>query len=742
MRLQSLLHLVAAACVTVLAGCVQNPTRHIESAPIDSEAPLAALEPPEQAGTEGGAPNDAGAGAVADAGPRAEITTGTGEFYDAAAAARKAPTPAPGDVTFNFEGEAIQAVIKAILGDFLQENYVIAPGVQGTVTFSTARPINAAQARSVLEYLLSQNGLAMVLRDGRYTVLPVAQAIPGNLSPRVGTAAARGFEVRVVPLRFVSATEMEKLLAPFVKQGAIVRADNARSLMLLAGNSTDLAAYMDTIEVFDVDWLKGMSVGIFPLERVEATVVVPELEKVFGEGSNSPLAGMFRFLPIERMNAVLVITPQPSYLQKAEEWLGRLDRGGADAGTQLFVYYVKNVKAVDLAENLTEVFGGSGASKSAASGTGGGGSVVPGTESVEISTYDASKQQQRDRDLAQGKPAPPPPGPAFSSGASGGEGIAINSSDDIRITAIEESNALLVRATAGQYDSILRAIKRLDTVPLQVHIEARVLQVVLKDDLSLGVQWFFENAQPAGESPPVRPDSDVWKTWAGTISNTGLGWTFVTDNITAIVNTLEDASDVKVVAAPSLVVLNNKQANINVGTQIPVVSTFYNSGTGGQNPTDTTSSYVQFRDTGVTLDVTPRVNPGGLVFMEIKQEQSNPGPTSEAVAGNVPVDKRTIQTEVAVQSGETVLLGGLIREGITNGQAGVPYLSRIPLLGALFGSQSQKWERQELLVMITPTVIENVQDARDVTADYKERFQGLKPLQKLIEPAPGQGGER
>jgi general secretion pathway protein D len=490
---------------------------------------------------------------------------------------------------------------------------------------------------------------------------------------------------------------------------------------------------MDTIEVFDVDWLKGMSVGIFPLERVEAATVAPELEKVFGEGSNSPLAGMFRFLPIERMNAILVITPQPSYLKKAEEWLGRLDRGGADAGTQLFVYYVKNVKAADLAENLTDVFGGSTGSKPA--GAVSGGSVVPGTESVEIRNYDSNRQQERDRDIAQGKVAPPPAGLVGAAPvAATGDGIAIRSSDDIRITAIEESNALLIRATAGQYDSILRAIKRLDTVPLQVHIEARVLQVVLKDDLSFGVQWFFENARPDLDPLPVRPDNDVWKTWAGTIAGGGLGWTFVTDNIDVIVNTLEDASDVKVVAAPSLVVLNNKQASINVGTQIPVVSSFVNSGVGGGIDNNFNQSYVQFRDTGVTLDVTPRVNPGGLVFMEIKQEQSNPGPASAAVAGNVPVDKRTIQTEVAVQSGETVLLGGLIREGTTTGQAGVPFLSRIPVLGGLFGNQTRGWERQELLVMITPTVIENVQDARDVTDDYKARFKGLKPLESILIP--------
>ena len=532
MRLQFPLPLVAAALVTALAGCVQSPTRYVESAPIDGDAPLAALEPTEQAGSDGVPASGAAAEAAATPaeGLRPQITAGTGRFYNEEAARRVAPIPAPGDVTFNFEGEAIQAVIKAILGDFLQENYVIAPGVQGTVTFSTARPINAAQARTVLEYLLAQNGLAMVHRDGRYTVLPVAQAIPGNLSPRSGGAAPRGYEVRVVPLRFVAATEMEKLLEPFVKQGAIVRADNARSLMLLAGNGADLSTYMDTIEVFDVDWLKGMSIGIFPLERVEAMTVAPELEKVFGEGSNSPLAGMFRFLPIERMNAILVITPQESYLKSAEDWLGRLDRGGADAGAQLFVYYVKNVKATDLAENLTDVFGGSGASKSATAGTGGGGSVVPGTQSVEISTYDANRQQQRDRAIAEGKEAPPPAGPSFAGGSGGGSGEGHHHQQQ-RGHPHHRDRGVQRVAGAGDAGPV-----RLDPARDQAP-RHRAAAGAHRGAGAPGRRSRTTSASACSGSSRTRapisthcrnvPDSSVWKTWAGTISGGGLGWTFV-----------------------------------------------------------------------------------------------------------------------------------------------------------------------------------------------------------------------
>jgi general secretion pathway protein D len=325
------------------------------------------------------------------------------------------------------------------------------------------------------------------------------------------------------------------------------------------------------------------------------------------------------------------------------------------------------------------------------------------------------------------------------------------SSSDIRITAIEESNALLIKATPGEYDAILRAIKRLDEVPLQVHIETRILLVDLTDNLSLGVEWYFENStsDPGAlayrrnnrgyNAPPGNTFNhrDAWNSFAGTVGAGGITWTFLNEAAEALLTSLQTNGNARVLSAPSLVVLNNKKASINVGKQIPVVSTYSypgtsvitdpnNPGTGGVN--NYSQGYVQFRDTGIILNVTPRVNPGGLVFMEIKQEQSTPGDPSSAVQGNVAVDKRVIDTEIAVQSGQTVLLGGLISDTEQQAKNGVPGLSRIPVIGGLFGSQSRNHQRQELLVLLTPTVIENSVQAQDLSDEYKSRFRGLKPL--------------
>ena len=743
---------LAAFAAALLAGCAA-PAAFERGGPAVADAPqpvAAAVDAPAAAPVPAAAPAApaapvAAAAAAATGGAR--IEPGTGVFINEAVAARGPGTAQEGDVVFNFENQPIQAVIKAILGDLLQENYIIAPGVQGNVTFSTSKPINASQARAVLETLLSWNNLALVYRDGRYTVLPTGQAIPGNLRPRLGPAAtARGFEVRVVPLKFIAPTEMEKLLAPYVKQGAIVRADNARAMLVLAGTPGELATYLETVEIFDVDWLAGMSIGVFPLERVEAKTMVPELEKVFGEGGATPLAGMFRFMPIERMNAVLVITPQPKYLAEAERWLRRLDRGGSEAGAQLYVYYVKNVKAKDLASNLTEIFTGRSGSVTGPRGNSIT-SLVPGVDSVEI------------RSLNEGgdKPAPPPDAPAAATPPSSSSvGISIVESDDIRISAIEESNALLIRATPGQYDAIEAAIKRLDIEPLQVHIEAQVVQVDLTNNLSFGVRWFFENSTSGEGAQRYRSDvrgfnfnpgrgapagaSNAWNSFAGTASSQGLAWTFLNTSAEALLSTLQDETNVSVLSAPSLVVLNNKEASINVGTQIPVVSSFLNSGTGvvtpgpGQPSVGLGTSYVQFRDTGLILNVTPRVNPGGLVYLEIKQEQSTPGTTVDPT-GNVPVDRRIVETEVAVQSGETVMLAGLIRDNNNTSQAGVPGLMKVPLVGRLFSNSRREGSRQELLVLIKPTVISNSDEARSLTDEYQQRFRGIQPLiDKHAEP--------
>jgi len=642
----------------------------------------------------------------------ATIRSGNGQLINQRAAAMAAPNlGSAGDATFNFEGESVQAVVKVILGDLLRQNYVIAPNVQGTVTLATPRPVSPAQAVSLLEMVLGWNNARLIWSDGRYNVVPSDQAIPGNLAPRTGSPSnARGYEIRAVPLKFISATEMEKLLKPYARDKAIVQVDNTRNLIVLGGTRAELQNYLRTIEIFDVDWLAGMSVGIFPLQSAEASKIVTELDKVFGESGKTPLAGMFRFMPLDGQNAVMVITSQPKYLRDVEIWIERMDAGGE--GVRLYVYEVKNVKAVDLSDQLSSVFGNSSSSSNRNDSP----SLQPGLEPVEVRTLN--------------NPAPTNTvKPGSISNARNAE-LSITGGD-VSISAVEESNSLLIRASPGQWESIRRAIDRLDTMPLQVHIEAQVIQVTLGGELEYGVSWFFNNAiTNAGELTASQTQND-WSTYASQILPSGnSSWTLIGPSAKAVISTLDTMSDVKVLSAPSVLVRNNVEASFDSGAQIPVVSTVLNPG----GNTDNSISQVQFRQTGISLKVKPRISTDGIVFLEITQDVSEASKNQPAdVNGNIRVDTNKLKTEVAVQGGETVVLAGLIKTENGKGSNGIPFLSRLPVIGALFGKQNRTNKRSEILVLITPTIIRNPSDARKLTDEYGERFRALDPLRKANE---------
>ena len=704
--------LLAAALSAALAGCASVPVPDIARSADAGPAPVIA-----RAGDGEIAAGDGGR-------PEPTLQPGTGRVINEALAAQPPPRlPEGGEATFNFEGESLHAVVKAVLGDLLQQNYVIAPTVQGTVTLATPRPVNAAQALSLLEMVLGWNNARLVWSNGQYAVLPADQAVPGNLAPRTGAAAdARGFELRAVPLQYVSATEMEKLLKPYVRQGAIVQADAARNLIVLSGSRAELENYLRTVRIFDVDWLKGMSVGVFPIQSAEPEKIVTSLERVFGAESGSPLAGMFRFLPVEGSNSIIVITPQRDYLRAAREWIEKLDMAGE--GARLFVYEVKYMKASDLAAQLGSVFD---AAVSAPSG--GGESISPGLTPVELGAVSGPPSA-----ISQPRPSPTPAPTGTGSGESG-----------IGISAIEESNALMVRASPAQWESIRRAIERLDVMPAQVHIEAQVLEVALTGDLEFGVNWFFDNAATSNFENLLRGGRASLGQVSGQVAQgsgqggglegaASIAYTFASNDAVAIVNALDSHADVRVLSTPSVFVRNNAEAALNVGQNLAVASTAFTPGVGGTQPGNNLIANVQYLQTGTRLKVKPRIGGDGAVFLEIEQEISSPSADLGA-GGNPNVNTSTVTTEAVVRDGETVMLGGLIIDRGSDGRSGVPFLSRLPVVGAAFGQQSRSRSRSEIVLLITPRVVRDARQARAFNDDYLQRFKGLEPL-RAAQPAP------
>jgi general secretion pathway protein D len=676
-----------------------------------------------------------------------QIIRGTQRFVKAPAAGAATPRPAEGDIVFNFANQPIEAVINSILGDMLHESYTIAQGVKGEVSFSTSRPVNPQQALSILETLLSWTDNAMIRQGNRYVILPASQAIAGKLVPEMAVAQpSAGLSARLFPLRYISATEMQKLLKPFARENAFLLVDPARNVLSLAGTADELANYQQTIDTFDVDWLKGMSVGVFGLQRASVSELMPELQKLFGPDSGMPLAGMVRFLPIERTNSVVAFSSQPEYLNEVGTWIHTIDEGGGNE-PQLYVYDVRNMKATDLAKYLKQIYGTGavreeaaakvapglrtrsmssltgGTSGSTAGGLGsgnglGGGTGLGGSNQTTTATDD---EQEQDNDAGSDASADDSGSASSGTAATGSGQKGLDSAT--RISAQKSSNQLLVRTRPAQWKEIEAAIKRLDNAPLQVQIETRILEVKLTGELDQGVQWYL--GRLAGNSASTTVANTAGSQGALGGGGAGLGstdslfYSFVSTNLQVAIHALETNGRTQVLSAPSLVVMNNENAQIQVGDNIPISQTTVNTAT-----SDTTLSSVEYLQTGVILNVVPRINPGGLVYMDIQQQVSDADDTV-TVNGNPRISTRSVSTQVAAQSGQTVLLGGLIKQDNSESVSSVPYLGRVPGLGWLFGNRSRSRDRTELLVLITPRVINSSSQARQVTDDYRQQMQLL-----------------
>ncbi|WP_372363487.1 type II secretion system secretin GspD [Xanthomonas sp. NCPPB 3583] len=753
--------------IGLLAGCATTPPPDVRrNARLDPQVGAAGA-------TQTAAEQAADGNANASAKPSPVIRRGSGTMINQGAASAPAPTlgmASSGSATFNFEGESVQAVVKAILGDMLGQNYVIAPGVQGTVTLATPNPVSPAQALNLLEMVLGWNNARMVFSGGRYNIVPADQALAGTVAPSTASpSAARGFEVRVVPLKFISASEMKKVLEPYARPNAIVGTDPARNVITLGGTRAELENYLRTVQIFDVDWLSGMSVGVFPIQSGKAEKVSADLEKVFGEQSKTPSAGMFRFMPLENANAVLVITPQPRYLDQIQQWLDRIDSAGG--GVRLFSYELKYIKAKDLADRLSEVFGGrsNGGDSNASLAPGSETSVLGGTLGNRDSSLGSSSGMTGGSigDSSDGSSS----GSGFGTSGSSSGGLGNGSlqlsprsngngavtlevaGDKVGVSAVAETNTLLVRSTPQAWSSIRDVIEKLDVMPMQVHIEAQVAEVNLTGQLSYGVNWYFENAVNAatdsnsngpgfggGAGLPSAAGRNIWGDIAGKVTGDGVAWSFLGKNAAAIITALDKVTDVRLLQTPSVFVRNNAEATLNVGSRIAINSTSINTGIG----VDSSYSSVQYIDTGVILKVRPRVTKDGMVFLDIVQEVSSPGdrPTAclsatatiNAAACNVDINTRRVKTEAAVQSGDTIMLAGLIDDSTTNGSNGVPFLSKLPVVGALFGTKSRTSNRREVIVLITPSIVRNPQEARNLTDEYGQKFKAMEPLKPNQKP--------
>jgi len=631
-----------------------------------------------------------------------EISPGTGNFINTQAARRNARSSvsASGDIVLNFENSDIREVVNTVLGDMLGVNYMVDSAVAGTVTLSTSRPMSIDQVLPTLEVLLRMNGAVLRKSDGIYSVVPDSKAFSGAISPQIGLANDRGFQLLIVPLRFISASEMQSILEPMLPESSILKVDSTRNLLLIGGALIELQQAQATVNVFDIDQMQGMSVGLFRMKNAEAESVRGELQTLLGADSDGPLAEMIQFITVSRLNALIVMSKQSRYLDEARIWIERLDRADETAGQNMYVYPVQNGRAENLAGLLSELFSGRELVGGSRAGPGSG-ARSPSPRAAANAPVNAASMRS-----------------AGQSAAAGNDAVTTGVGE-VRIIADEENNALVIMASRADYAKIKSAVRRLDVLPLQVLVEATIVEVSLTDELSYGLQWFFHHnigsssKQGLGELFPLSVDPS----FSYTVKGQG-------GDVRAVLNLLAADSRLNVISSPSLMVLDNRTATIKVGDQVPIRTSETTSlATSGTDPLIT--STIQYRDTGVLLEVTPRVNPGGMVMLEITQDVNDVDLTTTSGIDSPTIIQRRITTSVAVQSGETVVLGGLIRDNESESESGVPGLRSIPGIGRLFSSKTTSSNRTELLVLITPTAISNLAEARDATEEMKRKLAGI-----------------
>ena len=622
-----------------------------------------------------------------------------------------------GDVTLNFQDVDLREFVHVVLGDMLKLNFVIDPKVSGgRVSIETSRPFRREQLLPLLEDVLAMNGVVLVEKSGLYKLLPRAQAAVGNVVPEVRELGsdASGYRVRIIPLQFVSAREIQEIMQPFLSDQLNLRIDEQRNLVIAAGTSDELRLLQETIDIFDVDWMKGMSIGLYPLEYADPKAIQRDLQAVLSgpqERGDSLLKGLVRTVAIERLNSILLIGSTASSLREAELWLYRLDRPGERIGRRLYVYPVQNAKAVDLAEILNKIFTRSDAERR---GELEAPTLAPGTVPVEI----AGEEDE--------PPTETPPVPALTEA-----GVALAAAGDIEIIADDTRNALVILAGEQDYKMVEAAIRKLDTVPLQVLVQAGIVEVTLNEDLEYGVEWFLRNQ--AFDDYEGRFVQDLGE--PGLSALVGLSYSIVdsADRVRLAVNALAGRTEVNILSNPSLMVLDNQTAMINVGDEIPVPT---RQSISNVDPDAPTVNEIEFRKTGVSLSVTPRVNDGGLVTMEIKQAVSDAVATDTSTLNAPTIQQREIESVIAINSGDTLVMGGLIRNRVQDGEGGVPGLKDLPVIGKLFAATDYEVRRTELLVLITPRVVRNREDARGITDELRRKIRAPMVLPEALPEVP------
>lgn len=667
--------------------------------------------------------------------------------------ARPRPTASGSGFDLNFENTPVATVAKVVLGDILGTGYTIDPRVQGTVSLVSVKPVPKSDIPFVLENALRLSGVVLVRDTAGYRLTPLGDAVGAGRVDGVAANPEPGYGVSVVPLQYVSAPTLLKLMDSFATKPGMVRADATRNILLIQGSGAERRTAVDTALSFDVDWMRGQSVGIYPISSSSPEPIIAELEKIVDSGENGLSQNVIKFQPVSRLNAIMVVSRKPALLQTAATWIKRLDRSDT-ARTSVHVYRVKYGDAKQIGKVLSDMFIGGSSSGSLDSSDS---QIAPGSGTSASSSTDRLSMNQNSQSSPGGfgarggaqagggsgfgsgfgaSPATVPAAAAANTGTdttrSSGSGTPMM--QGVRITTDVVNNTLLIYADQANYRIIEATLRQVDQPQLQVAIDATIAEVTLTNELSYGVQFYLRNKNgsllntQATAAPATTTDAATGvATVAGSLTNAYInqafpGFNFLVGSATqpnVILDALHTVTSVKVLSNPSLVVVNNQKATLQVGDVVPV-------STGSATVLTTSNTVVNtidYRNTGIILNVSPRISVNGTVRLDVEQEISNVS-TATAASLTPTVSERKVKSSISVANGQTVLLAGLISEQQNGNRSGIPGLDQIAGLGDAFGHQDKKTTRTELIIFIRPQIIRDGTDAHSVAEELRSKLRG------------------
>ncbi len=651
--------------------------------------------------------------------------------------------PVEGGYTLNFDNAPIAQVAKSVLGDVLGVGYVIDPRAQGTITLSTGRPIDKRDMLFVLENALHANNLEMVRGASGYQISPAGD---GAIGATDTASAEPGYGMTVIPLRYVSGSTLSKLLEGFAARPGAIRTDPTGRLLIVTGIGSERQSAVETVRSFDVDWLQGQSVGMYPVQNSTPEPIVGELEKIMDSGESGLGHGLVKLQPVSRLNSILVVATKPELLRVASRWISRLDEPSFGTAS-VKVYKVRYGDAKQIAVLLQQIFvSGGGASLESPTNE-----IAPGSGAKPLSTIDR---------LTGGRP--PPSGGQASSGESaipnaansearfgaipvaalnsqiaalGSGGAGSSQMSDVRVTADTVNNSVLVYARPDEYKLIERTLIQLDRPKLQVAIEVTIAEVTLNDQLNYGVQFYLNGGAVANTTTGMIPSAlnNIASAAGATATGAALtgGLNIIAGNVAyprVVINALQQLTQVRILSNPSLVVVDNGEASLEVGDQVPVT-------TGSATVLSANNALVNtvdYKNTGIILHVQPHIASDGSVLLGIDQEISSVPQGTTTLTPTI--STRKVESSISVLSGQTVLLAGLINDQEQSSRQGIPVLNQLPYVGAAFGTTGKTDVRTELIMFIRPQIIRNGADAAEVAEQLRSKMRGGR-TQALTLPA-------